>query len=233
MRRAGLLIALVVLGGAVLAACGGDDSSSSSSSTSSTSASTSTSAARPRPPRRPPPCPGRRRARRARSPREISPPDAGAGQRNSVLVFTNNGAGPCTMNGYVGLQLQSQDGQAIPTNVVRGQGAGGARDAPVRRSGVHDAAVGRHPERQRGPERSVRGRPRGDRDHVTRTRRSRWCSRGATAPYAGRARSTRCRSRPAAARPNPELTSSVAVGGAGASARVGCGAAWRHATRRT
>jgi hypothetical protein len=29
------------------------------------------------------------------------------------------------MNGYVGLQLQTQNGQAIPTNVVRGQGPGG------------------------------------------------------------------------------------------------------------
>lgn len=56
---------------------------------------------------------------------QISPPDAGAGQRNSVLVFTNNGTGPCTMNGDIGLQLQSQNGQAIPTDVVRGQGPGG------------------------------------------------------------------------------------------------------------
>jgi hypothetical protein len=120
------LIALVVLGGAVLAACGGDDSSSSSTTSTSTSTSTSapsTTTTAPAPTTTtvpgPPTCQTNALAA------QISPPDAGAGQRNSVLVFTNNGTGPCTMNGYVGLQLQTQNGQAIPTNVVRGQGPGG------------------------------------------------------------------------------------------------------------
>jgi hypothetical protein len=126
VRRAGLLIAVVMLGGGVLAACGGgDDSSSSSTTSTSTSTSTSapsttvaTAAATTTLPG-PPTCQTNALAA------EISPPDAGAGQRNSVLAFTNNGSGPCTMNGYVGLQLQTQNGQAIPTTVVRGQGPGG------------------------------------------------------------------------------------------------------------
>ena len=126
MRRAALLIALVAFGGAVLAACGGDDflelveqHASTSTSTTSAPASTAATAATTTTAPGPPTCQTSALAA------QISPPRHGAGQRNSVLVFTNNGTGPCTMNGYVGLQLQSQNGQAIPTTVVRGQGPSG------------------------------------------------------------------------------------------------------------
>jgi hypothetical protein len=52
----------------------------------------------------------------------ISEPDAGAGQRNAFLTFTNNGSAPCTMLGYIGLQLLDAQGDEIPTDVVREPG---------------------------------------------------------------------------------------------------------------
>jgi hypothetical protein len=116
---------VVVIGGAVLAACGGDDSSSSSSSsstssTSTTAASTTTTTAGAASTTAAPAGPGTCQTSSLAA--AISPPDAGAGQRHSVLVFTNNSGATCTMQGYVGLQLLYQDGGTVPTNVVRQSG---------------------------------------------------------------------------------------------------------------
>jgi len=123
MRRAGLVIALVSVCGIVLAACdgGGDTeptttSSTSTSTTSSTTTTTGPPASTTTTVAGPPTCQTNQLAA------AIGQPDAGAGQRNSTLVFTNNGQGPCTMVGYVGLQLQTSNSQDIPTNVVRGAG---------------------------------------------------------------------------------------------------------------
>jgi hypothetical protein len=121
MRWTGLVIAVVGAFGLALAACGGgDDSASKATTTSSTStssttttgpaASTTTTSAGP------PTCQGNELAA------AISAPSAGAGQRNATLAFTNNGQTPCTMTGYVGLQLLYQDGTSVPTNVVRAPG---------------------------------------------------------------------------------------------------------------
>ncbi|MGH7895217.1 MAG: DUF4232 domain-containing protein, partial [Candidatus Binatia bacterium] len=52
----------------------------------------------------------------------VSEPDAGAGQRNATITFTNNGSAPCTMIGYIGMQLLAGNGNDIPTNVVRTPG---------------------------------------------------------------------------------------------------------------
>ena len=47
---------------------------------------------------------------------------AGAGQRYATLVFTNNTSRACTMFGYIGMQLLTNNGVAmLPTNVVRNQ----------------------------------------------------------------------------------------------------------------
>jgi hypothetical protein len=116
------VIALVSVCGIVLAACdGGGDSeptttSSSSSTSSSTTTTTAAAAATTTVPAGPPTCQTNQLAA------AISEPDAGAGQRNSKLVFTNNSQTACTMEGYVGLQLLEQDGTEVPTNVVRTPG---------------------------------------------------------------------------------------------------------------
>ncbi|TQM81354.1 uncharacterized protein DUF4232 [Saccharothrix saharensis] len=44
---------------------------------------------------------------------------AGAGNRYGKLVVTNNGAGPCTVNGYSGLQLLDSAGNPVPTDLRR------------------------------------------------------------------------------------------------------------------
>lgn len=117
------MIALVAACGIVLAACdGGGDSesttttSSSSTTSSSTTTTTVAAAATTTVPAGPATCQTNQLAA------AISEPDAGAGQRNSKLVFTNNGQTACTMEGYIGLQLQTSNGQNIPTNVVRTPG---------------------------------------------------------------------------------------------------------------
>lgn len=104
----------------IAAACGGGDSSQSDTTTTSSSTSTSTTtsttgAPAPTTTTQPGPTTCQTTALAA----TISEPDAGAGQRQSTLVFTNNGPVPCTMFGYIGMQLLGPGNQQIPTNVVR------------------------------------------------------------------------------------------------------------------
>ncbi|WP_189221042.1 DUF4232 domain-containing protein [Saccharothrix coeruleofusca] len=49
----------------------------------------------------------------------VEPTDAGAGNRYGKLLVTNTGAGPCTLNGYSGLQLLAADGSQVPTQLER------------------------------------------------------------------------------------------------------------------
>ncbi|WP_158842572.1 DUF4232 domain-containing protein [Saccharothrix deserti] len=49
----------------------------------------------------------------------VQPGDAGAGNRYGKLVVTNNGAAPCTLNGYSGLQLLDSAGNPVPTDLER------------------------------------------------------------------------------------------------------------------
>ncbi|ONI90549.1 peptidase C14, caspase catalytic subunit P20 [Saccharothrix sp. ALI-22-I] len=49
----------------------------------------------------------------------VKPGDAGAGNRYGKLVVTNNGAAPCTLNGYSGLQLLDAAGNPVPTDLRR------------------------------------------------------------------------------------------------------------------
>ncbi|MEU4446261.1 DUF4232 domain-containing protein [Actinosynnema sp. NPDC050801] len=49
----------------------------------------------------------------------VQPGDAGAGNRYGKLVVTNNGAAPCTLNGYSGLQLLDAAGNPLPTDLQR------------------------------------------------------------------------------------------------------------------
>ncbi len=44
---------------------------------------------------------------------------AGAGNRYGKLVVTNDGAAPCTLNGYSGLQLLDAAGNPLPTDLER------------------------------------------------------------------------------------------------------------------
>jgi hypothetical protein len=112
-RRAGLVIA--VLGFVTIAAAcdGGGDSeptTTTSSSTTTTAPAPSTTAGGP------PTC------ATSQLTATISEPDAGAGQRNAFVTFTNNGSAPCTMFGYIGLQLLDAQGDDVPTDVVRSAG---------------------------------------------------------------------------------------------------------------
>ncbi|GLZ34400.1 hypothetical protein Lesp02_65870 [Lentzea sp. NBRC 105346] len=50
---------------------------------------------------------------------EITPTDAGAGNRYGKFFVTNKGAEPCTLNGYSGLQLLAADGSPLPTKLER------------------------------------------------------------------------------------------------------------------
>lgn len=49
----------------------------------------------------------------------VEPTDAGAGNRYGKLLVTNNGAAPCTVNGYSGLQLLDAAGNPLPTDLQR------------------------------------------------------------------------------------------------------------------
>ncbi|MFD4644626.1 DUF4232 domain-containing protein [Lentzea sp. NPDC058436] len=49
---------------------------------------------------------------------EITPTDAGAGNRYGKFVVTNSGSAPCTLNGYSGFQLENGSG-AVPTKLER------------------------------------------------------------------------------------------------------------------
>jgi len=120
-RRAGIVIAVLTVA-AIAAACGGggdeEPTTTTSSTTTSSSTTTTTGAAASTTTTAPavPTCATSQLAA------EISEPDAGAGQRNADVTFTNNGGAPCTMFGYVGLQLLDGSGDDIPTDVVRGPG---------------------------------------------------------------------------------------------------------------
>jgi hypothetical protein len=50
---------------------------------------------------------------------EVESAEAGAGNRYGKLVVTNNGAAPCSLNGYSGLQLQDAAGNPLPTDLQR------------------------------------------------------------------------------------------------------------------
>ncbi|MFD9706113.1 DUF4232 domain-containing protein [Lentzea sp. NPDC059081] len=49
---------------------------------------------------------------------EVTPTDAGAGNRYGRFVVTNSGGAPCTLNGYSGFQLENASG-AVPTKLER------------------------------------------------------------------------------------------------------------------
>jgi Protein of unknown function (DUF4232) len=51
----------------------------------------------------------------------------GAGNRYAVVVLTNTSPGTCRTQGYIGMQLLSSSGKAVPTNVVRDHSRTAAR----------------------------------------------------------------------------------------------------------
>lgn len=118
MRRWSVIL-LAILVSVALAACGGSDGSgkrkkrstttttTSSTTTSSTPTTTTTTTA---------PDTTCKTSNLAAKLNEGSP---GAGQRYATLVFTNNGGQPCTMVGFIGMQLRGSGGSTLPTNVVR------------------------------------------------------------------------------------------------------------------
>jgi Protein of unknown function (DUF4232) len=107
---------------AIAAACGGggdEEPTTTTSSTTTSSSTTTTTGAAASTTTTVPAVPTCATSQLAAA---ISEPDAGAGQRNAYVTFTNNGGAPCTMFGYVGLQLLDSSGDDIPTDVVRGPG---------------------------------------------------------------------------------------------------------------
>lgn len=117
MRRRTRLVVAVLAITALAAACdGGGDSEPTTTTSSSTSTTTTSAPASTTTAAGPPTCMTSQLAA------TISEPDAGAGQRNAFVTFTNNGTAPCTMFGYIGLQLLDGDGDAVPTDVVRTPG---------------------------------------------------------------------------------------------------------------
>jgi hypothetical protein len=65
------------------------------------------------------PAPGSTRCSAAVLAAAVETTDAGAGNRYGKLVVTNNGAAPCTLNGYSGLQLLDDAGNPVPTDLRR------------------------------------------------------------------------------------------------------------------
>ena len=117
MRRTGLLLATGI---ALLAtACGGGTTRRPPSTTTSTSTSTSTSTTSTPPPTTTTSAPHAPTCLVSQLAAELTPPDAGAGQRYSRLIFTNNGSTDCSMLGYPGFQLLGPGSTPLPTNVLR------------------------------------------------------------------------------------------------------------------
>lgn len=50
---------------------------------------------------------------------KVETTEAGAGNRYGKLAVTNTGSGPCTLNGYSGLQLLDAGGGQVPTQLER------------------------------------------------------------------------------------------------------------------
>ena len=119
MRQPGRSSSPGVLGGSVavlvlstvLAACGGGTSVSSKPTTTTTSiptSSTTTGGSN-----------GSTRCHSGQLSASFGTVGAGAGNRYVRVILTNNGPSSCSTIGYVGMQLLSSGGQAIPTSVVR------------------------------------------------------------------------------------------------------------------
>lgn len=125
MRRSDGLVAhtwmFALVAGVLLAACGGGGDSSSDTTT--TSSSTTSSTATTAPPVTTTATPAVTTCQVEQLAATLSEGDAGAGQRYANLVFTNNGSRACTMFGYIGLGLLTNNGTAmLPTDVVRNTG---------------------------------------------------------------------------------------------------------------
>jgi hypothetical protein len=115
------LAAVVLVLGTVLAVGSGDDSTDSTTTTTSSSTTTTvpnTSTSTPPPPVTTTTKPDIT-CQVSQLAANLGQPDAGAGQRYSKLVFTNNSNKDCTMFGFPGLQLVGMGNVTIPTNVVR------------------------------------------------------------------------------------------------------------------
>lgn len=110
-----MIVAITV----VAAACSGSSSTrrrvraTTTSSSTSTSAPSSTSTTSPAIPT----------CRVGQLAAELASGSPGAGQRYASITFTNNGAAPCSMLGYLGLQLLDEGGVHVATTVVRTTGA--------------------------------------------------------------------------------------------------------------
>lgn len=123
-HRTGLVIAVLAVTALAAACDGGGDSEPTTTTSSSTSTSTSTSTTSTTGPAASTTttAPGVPTCSTQQLAATISEPDAGAGQRNSYVTFTNNGPSPCTMIGYIGLQLLDAQGDDVPTDVQRQPG---------------------------------------------------------------------------------------------------------------
>ncbi len=125
MRRSGRFVTrtwmIALAAGVLLSACGGGDDTPTTTTTSSTSTTTTTA---------PPATTLAPVTTTTVAPittcqidqisAALSPGDAGAGQRYANLVFTNNSAKACTMFGYIGMQLLTNNGNDfLPTDIVR------------------------------------------------------------------------------------------------------------------
>ncbi len=128
MRGSGRLVTRTgmnaLAAGELLSACGGGDDTPTTTTTSSTSTTTTTAA-----PVTTTLAPAVTTTVAAVTTCQIeqisatlSASDAGAGQRYANLAFTNNSAKACTMFGYIGMQLLTNNGNAfLPTDIVRNE----------------------------------------------------------------------------------------------------------------
>jgi hypothetical protein len=125
MRRSKSLVArtgmFALVAGIVLAACGGGkDSSTTTTTSSSTTTSTSTTTTTVATAVTTTGTPVVTTCLIGQLSAALSDGGAGAGQRYANLVFTNNSSRACTMFGFIGMALLTNNGSAnLPTNVVR------------------------------------------------------------------------------------------------------------------
>jgi hypothetical protein len=109
--------------GVLLAACGGGGGDSADTTTTSSSTTTSSTTSTTAAPVTTTGVPAVTTCKVSQLSATLSEGDAGAGQRYANLVFTNNSTRACTMFGYIGMQLLTNNGTAmLPTDVVRNTG---------------------------------------------------------------------------------------------------------------
>lgn len=117
------MLVLAIVFGVALAACGGNSSDETTTTSSTTTSSSTTTTPPPTAPPSTQATVPNITCRVGQLDASLTNPDAGAGQRYVTLIFTNHSTSPCTMLGYIGLQLVGMSG-SLPTSVTRNNNPG-------------------------------------------------------------------------------------------------------------